>query len=182
MPASRSGAGRFQACPWVASSASHQQKLPSRPFGSLDRLAALSKPLCEYRQVEAARPFRDPASTRLQMVEALAPRQRAHTRSGRHVPALVVVVIVSVPFCGEIEVGFARHDYMHFIMKRSDGEFVWRVQASLRRDGCPSANARGCGPNLNGRNQSEQRDLRIGPLKPLKRKIWQVQTGRVGAR
>jgi hypothetical protein len=40
--------------------------------------------------------------------------------------------IVSVPICGEIEMGFARHDYMHPATKVRNREPIRRIQVRLR--------------------------------------------------
>jgi hypothetical protein len=65
--------------------------------------------------------------------------------------------VVSVPFRSKIDTGFPRHDYMHAIMPRRDGQFVGRVQGRLRRDERPGANAGvGCS-GVNGGNQYKQR-------------------------
>jgi len=40
--------------------------------------------------------------------------------------------IVSVPIRSEIEMGFARHDYMHAALHVCNGEPIRRIQAGLR--------------------------------------------------
>ena len=85
-------------------------------------------------------PLIDPAQ--LNLIE------REIARCGRMVP---------VPICSEIEMGFAGHDDMRAVMHRCYGEPVRRIQARLRRDERPRANARVCGSRLDGGNQSEQK-------------------------
>jgi len=51
--------------------------------------------------------------------------------------------IVSIPSRSEIEMVFARHDYMHpSAMYVCNGKQVRRIQAGLRRDKRPDTNAR----------------------------------------
>ena len=70
--------------------------------------------------------------------------------------------VVSILFRREFEVSFARHDEMHSIVKRCDGELVCRIQGGLRRDERPGANARIRGSRIResrlngGKQQSEQ--------------------------
>jgi hypothetical protein len=49
---------------------------------------------------------------------------------------------------------------MHFIMERCDEELVGRIQAGLRKDERPGADAGILGSKLSGDNQSEQRELK----------------------
>jgi hypothetical protein len=51
--------------------------------------------------------------------------------------------IVPVPIRSEIEMGLARHDYMHSAaLNVCNGEPIRRIQARLRRDERPDASAR----------------------------------------
>ena len=63
-------------------------------------------------------------------------------RNGRFVP---------VPARREIHSLIARHDHMHRVMKIGDGEFVGRIEGTLRRDELPGANARVGRPQLERR-------------------------------
>ena len=60
---------------------------------------------------------------------------------------------VSVPARREIHSFIARHDDPQSVTKNGDGEFVGRIEGTLRRDERPGANARVSGPNLNGEKQ-----------------------------
>ena len=69
---------------------------------------------------------------------------------------------MSVPFRSEIDMGFARHDDMHPIMNRCDGELVGRFKRRLRGDERPRADAgvrsieSGRGSKLNRGDQSKK--------------------------
>ncbi len=57
---------------------------------------------------------------------------------------------VSVPVRCEIHSFIASHDDLQSVMKNGDGQFVGRIEGTLRRDERPGANARVRGPSLNG--------------------------------
>jgi hypothetical protein len=64
--------------------------------------------------------------------------------------------LVSAPIRGEIKAAFSRHDYMHSVMKRCNGEPVRRIQTGLRGNERPGANARVCHSRLETRKQYKQ--------------------------
>jgi hypothetical protein len=75
---------------------------------------------------------------------------------------------VPVRFHREFEVCFARHDDMHSIELRCDGEFIRRIQSRLRRHKRPGANARilrfkiRFSSKWNDENECEQRECADG--------------------
>jgi hypothetical protein len=75
---------------------------------------------------------------------------------------------VPVRFHREFEVCFARHDDMHSIELRCDGEFIRRIQSRLRRHKRPGANARILRSRIrfsskwNDENEYEQRECADG--------------------
>ena len=75
---------------------------------------------------------------------------------------------MSIEFRGEIEAGLARHDDMHSIELRCDGEFIRRIQSRLRRHKRPVANARILRSKIRGsskwndENECEQRECADG--------------------
>jgi hypothetical protein len=75
---------------------------------------------------------------------------------------------VPVRFHREFEVRFARHDDMHSIELRGDGEFIRRIQSRLRRHKRPGANARISRSGIrfsskwNDENKCEQRECADG--------------------
>src|ERR1700760_1869935 len=69
-----------------------------------------------------------------------------------------------VPIGREIQMGFARHDDMHTVVKRCDGKPVWRVQAGLGRKKCPGTYAGVRSTRLEGSKQSKQHEETNGNL------------------
>jgi hypothetical protein len=65
---------------------------------------------------------------------------------------------MSVRLGGEVEVGLARHDDVHFMFQGCDGEFVGRIQGRLCGDELPGTNAGVSGSRLNSGEQQEQRE------------------------
>jgi hypothetical protein len=60
---------------------------------------------------------------------------------------------MSIRLGGEVKVGLARHDDVHFMLQGCDGEFVGRAKSRLCGDELPGTNAGVGGSRLNGGKQ-----------------------------
>ena len=63
---------------------------------------------------------------------------------------------VSVLIRSDIEMGLAGHDDVQRVMQGGNGEPVGRIQAGLRREQRPGADARVCSSRLEGTEKSQQ--------------------------
>jgi hypothetical protein len=61
--------------------------------------------------------------------------------------------VMSIRLGGEVKMGLAGHDDMHFMLQGCDGEFVGWIQGRLRGDELPGTNAGIGGSRLNGGEQ-----------------------------